>query len=520
MDLEMVNGVLVPARPRMAESREIATTADGRDITRGYVDSLPLLPPMDPVLQSRGADYRVYEELLRDDQVAACFAQLRLAVVGAEWKVDAAGGKTAKRADKKAAEFLTEQLAAVDFDRAFDKMLYGLFYGHGVAECIWSRSATQTKLAAIKVRKARRFGFGPQGELKLLTLKQPLGEVMPPRKFWTFQYGGDNDDDPYGIGLAHALYWPVFFKRNGLKFWLVFLEKFGQPTAVGKYPGNATPDEKKRLLGALGAIHSDGGIIVPEGMLIELLEAARSGTADYSALCDRMDNAIAKVILGQTATTQGTPGKLGGDDAQNDVAENIIKASSDLLCQSFNRGPARWLTEWNFPGAKPPRVWRQTEPDEDLNSRAERDERVFSLGYRPTLKSVQDTYPGDWELAPKAAPPEVIPGRLSTALGPEAPPEDAEFAEADDQARELPLSLADRLAVEARDAHAQWIRALRDMAERATSLADYRDQVLNAYAELPTEQLAEVMSIAFAVADARGREAVAAEAGLDDAGTE
>ncbi|MGQ0622581.1 MAG: DUF935 domain-containing protein [Panacagrimonas sp.] len=507
MDFETVNGVLVPVRERRPNLLEVATTNDGRDITRGFVDSLPLLPPLDPVLQSRGGDYRVYEELLRDDQVSACFGQLRLAVVGAEWKVDAGGDM---RVDKKAAESLEQQLSALDFDRAFDRMLYGVFYGHGVAECIYSKEGSQVLVTDIKPRKVRRFGYSPTGELKLLTMKNPLGEVMPPKKFWTFAYGGDTADEPYGLGLAHALYWPVFFKRNGLKFWLIFLEKFGQPTAVGKYPPNATPEEKKRLLGALGAIHTDGGIIVPEGMLIELLEAARSGTADYSALCDRMDNAIAKVILGQTATTQGTPGKLGNDEAQSNVAEDLIKATSDLLCQSFNRGPVRWLTEWNYPGAVVPKVWRQTEPEEDLNDRAERDGKIFPLGYRPTLASVQETYPGDWEEAPKA------PARV-----PETGPADdagkkAEFAEGAVAADGLPLKLADRLEIEARAAHQAWIKSLRRMADDAGSLAELRDRLLNAYAELPTEQLAEVMSLAFAVADARGREDVAAEAGQDD----
>ncbi len=495
MDYEYQKGVLVPSKPRTADTREIATTADGRDVTRGFVDSLPLLPPLDPVLQSRGGDYRVYEELLRDDQVSACFRQLRLAVVGAEWKVDPGGDK---RIDKKSAEFLKEQLDVVDFDRAFDKMLYGIHYGHGVAECLWGRDGAQTTLAKIKVRKARRFGFGPQGELKLLTMNNPLGELMPPRKFWTFTYGGDNDDDPYGIGLAHSLYWPVFFKRNGIKFWLIFLEKFGQPTAVGKYPANATVTEKKTLLNALGAVHTDGGIIVPDGMLIELLEAARSGTADYKELCDRMDNAIAKVILGQTATVQGTPGRLGDDSTQQDVAENLIKASSDLLCQSFNLGPARWLTEWNFPGAAPPKVWRQTEPDEDLNDQAERAERITKIGYRPTLQSVQDTYPGEWEPVPKGAlPPDQAPG---TEPGAEPAPE---FAE-DDGGAERPDQLTALIAQRADAEISAWVDQARDLIEHAGSLEEIRDGLLARSPDMGVDTFAELMQRAMAVSTVAG----------------
>ena len=79
--------------------------------------------------------------------------------------------------------------------------------------------------------------------------------------------------------------------------------------------------------------------------------AARSGTADYKALQDQMDAVIQKVVLGQTASTQGTPGKMGNENLQSDVRDDIIKADADLICESWNTGPAVWLTQWNFPGA-------------------------------------------------------------------------------------------------------------------------------------------------------------------------
>ncbi|MEB4492751.1 DUF935 family protein, partial [Pasteurella multocida] len=74
--------------------------------------------------------------------------------------------------------------------------------------------------------------------------------------------GSDHDDEPYGIGLAHWLYWASLFKRNGVKFWLIFLEKFGMPTALGRYSKNASPTDQDKLLEAIYSIQSDSGIIV------------------------------------------------------------------------------------------------------------------------------------------------------------------------------------------------------------------------------------------------------------------
>jgi phage gp29-like protein len=175
----------------------------------------------------------------------------------------------------------------------------------------------------------------------------------------------------------------VLFKRNGLKFWLIFLEKFGMPTAVGKYDteqpiregqaaaGHPRDPDRQRHHHAQG--HGAG-----------LLEAGRSGTADYKALQDYMDATIQKVVLGQTASTQGTPGKLGNDQLQREVRRDIITSDADLVCESFNKGPARWLTEWNFPGAAIPRVYRVTEEPEDLDATASRDKKISTWATSPS----------------------------------------------------------------------------------------------------------------------------------------
>jgi len=470
-------------------NREIATTGNGRDITRPYTGQLMI--PTDTIVTGRGGgDLLIYERVLAEAQVKATFAQRRSAVTSAEWQVDAASNR---RVDKRAADHLREQLQCVGFDRLTDRMLYGVFYGYAAAEIIYGRKDGLLTWDSIKVRNRRRFRFGEHGDLRLITPTNPYpGEDAPAPYFWHLATGADHDDEPYGLGLAHWLYWPVLFKRNGLKFWLTFLEKFGMPTAVGKYDANATSDERNKLLAATEAIQSDSGIIIPEGMTLELLEAARSGTADYKTLHDTMDATIAKVVLGQSASSEGTPGKLGSEDLQSDVRADIVKADADLICESFNLGPVRWLTQFNFPDADPPRVFRVLDEPEDASALAERDSKIFALGFVPGLDYVRETYGDHWT----PAQPGLTSGSLPIA-----------FAANSDAARQHDNYLDNLIAALADQAGPitdDWIARIRADVLAASSADDLLGRLSLLLADLPLDKLGGIIEQASGVAHRAG----------------
>lgn len=480
------------------ELNEIATTLDGRDVTRGFVDPLRVQMPDDTVLMQRGGgDYTLYREVLRDDHVKSSLTQRIHAVIARPWEVRP-GGKRA--IDKAAADFLEEQIKALNWDSITEKMLYGVFYGHAVGEVLWRIDGNRLAIGDIKVRDRRRFGYDGNGRLRMRTMGNYDGELLPDRKFWHFATGADHDDAPYGLGLAHWLYWPVWLKRNGLKFWAVFLEKFGQPTAVGKFPSGTSELDQNKLLAALQAIQRDSAIIFPQGMEAELLEATRSGTADHAAFTSMLNAAILVITIGQTASTQGTPGKLGNDEEQGEVREDITRADADLISMSFNATVAKWLTEYNFPGARLPQVWRIMDEEEDLDTRSQRDERIAGIGYKPTLKYITDTYGGEWTEQAEP-PPAAIPDK--NAVAPSTKPV-AQFAE--DDADPTPIdALTERMSVESAPAFADLLDQVRLYVESAESMEQLRDWLLTSYGDLDTAKLTQVMALGFSAADLAGR---------------
>jgi phage gp29-like protein len=489
---------------------EIATAGGGRDITRGYIPENMIMAAGDTVLSTRGAgDYAIYDDIARDDQVKTCRQQRELALIAKEWSVEP--GDSSRKA-RKAADRVQNVLDRLAWDDKTQKMLGGVLYGYSVSELIWSTDGSEITLDDIKVRNRKRFGFLPSGELRMRTFDNQInGEQLPSGKFWAFSCGADHDDDPYGLGLGHYLYWPVFFKKNGLKFWLTFLEKFGQPTAVGKYPAGADDAEKARLLQALAAIQSSTAIRIPEGMAIELLEATRSGTADYTALYDRMNAAISKVYLGHSAGADSTAGKLGGEDNAGEVREDLIKADADLICGSFNRTVAKWLTHYNDgPDVAIPRVWRKTEPPEDLQAAASKDKTLFDIGFRPTINYISETYGDGYE---DQSTPQL---NSSTAIGSllkQQPGTATQFAEIKPEIDPTSNdSQTNQLTREAGKSLKAMVDQIAAFAEKSDSLEALRDTLLASFGDLDTSDLTKVMALGFAAAELSGRFDVEGEA--------
>lgn len=361
----------VPAEIRY----EVATAA--RDITR-FSYGGTALQNTDPTLATRGdgRGVEMYDDLERDCHAAAVLQKRRLAVISREWEVEPGGEAPI---DVEAAEEVRRQLAALNFDQLCDKLLDAILKGYAVAEVIWEAGNGAIEARAVKSRNQRRFTFDQDGALRLLTWENMTdGEAVPERKFIIHRHG-DKHENPFGLGLGTRLFWPVFFKRQGITFWLTFADKFGSPTAVGKYPQGADAAGRAKLMDALTALANDVGVTIPEDMKIEFLEASRSGSIDtYEKLARYMDEQMSEAVLGETGSTNqsGAGGSRARDQVGNEVRLEISKADADLLCATLNETLVKWISELNFPGAALPKVWRDFEEDEDLNARAERDAKI------------------------------------------------------------------------------------------------------------------------------------------------
>lgn len=413
--------------------QEVATVA--KDITFPAFGGI--MRPSDDVLALKGGSkgLAIYDDLERDPWVYACLHKRKMAVVGRDWVVEPA---TTSAKDKAAADMVRDHLSMMDFDPICYHLLDAILKGRSAGEIMWQVDSAQLRPVEVRPRNGLRFTFADDSSLRLLTIAQPLyGEVVPEKKFIVHSVGA-KDGNPHGLGLGQKLWWPVYFKRQGLAFWLQFLDKFGAPTAVGKYQPGV---DVASLEDALRRIAHDAGVALPDGAAVELLEAKRSGTGTHDSLVRYMDEQIAAAILGEGGQ-KGSGGELASAALlRNELRLELVDADADLLSATLRRTLIAWDVELNMPGANPPHVWRQVEEEEDLKARAERDKTLFDMGFRPTLNYVKETYGGEWEIKEPPVTPPVVPGAKPAAVP--AP----EFAEA--QAALVPDQAALDAAIEA-----------------------------------------------------------------------
>lgn len=397
----------------------IATAAN--DITIPFWSGV--LRPADPVLIERGGGQglALYDEVARDATVHAVLQKRKFGVLARDWEVRAVtGGRGGpKRVDRQAVELITALLARIDFDRLTSDLLDAVLYGYAVAEIVWTAGPDGILPADIVAHDPRRFVFDSDGQPRLLTRAAPLdGIEIPARKLIVHRFGvrGNN---PYGLGLGSKLYWPVLFKREGVAFWLKYLEKFAAPTPVGKYPLGMLPADQRRLLDNLARLCDSGPVVMPIGTEVDFMEAKRAGDGGYQRWVEYWDRQIALVVFGSTLATdvQGE-GSRAASETHRGVEEEIADADADAVAATLKATLFSWVIELNLPGAAVPEVVRpraiNRQREEELrsiraqNAKAELD-NLFTLSARLPEDQVADIIAGlaDVDLMPRV-PPDVL----------------------------------------------------------------------------------------------------------------
>jgi SPP1 gp7 family putative phage head morphogenesis protein len=468
---------------------EIAVATKDIDMFSGWIDRLE---NPDPILKSeaKGKGLKLYDEVNRDGHAGAVLQQRYLAVTSKPW--DVIPGEDNDRA-REIAAFVKETLEGTNLKQANQEILEAILYGYRPVEIMWAVKKSRVVVSKLRAKHPRRFQFTLERALRMITPDNMLeGEQLPDRKFIVFTYG--SSDNPYGSGLGQKMWWPVWFKKHGIKFWMIFLDKFGSPTPVGKYPAGTKKNKQDELLAAIEALQQETGVIVPADMMIDLLEASRTGNVTYETLCEYMDRQNTKAVLSQTGTTDiKDAGSYNASQTLDEVRQAICESDADLLCECLNDSLIKWLVDYNFANVERyPQFKIYAKPSKNTKDQAETDKILINDIGLPV---------GEKYLYEKYNIPEPVEGE-KLVNPPKPAPEPArpfeQFSDAGFDFAESSMDEVDRLidrqvdpAAEALDRN---IDLVKEYLARATDLDTAKKGLPKLLAEMNVSRLADALS--------------------------
>lgn len=481
------------ARATPSLSEQIATRDRSMDMSFGFI-----LPNPDPILKRQGKDIAVYRDMRSRASVGGPIRRRKAAVKALEWRVER--GKASARVTRLA----NDVLATYDMDRLINEITNAVLFGYQPLELVWGPFNGAAAPLQVIGKPQEWFFFDNAAQLRFRSRQQPLqGEELEPRKFLLARQEASYEN-PYGFADLSMCFWADTFMRGGLKFWVTFTEKYGTPWLVGKQPRGTPGSEVNNLLDKLEAMVQDAVAAIPDDSSIDILESGDKGaSADlYERLLMYCRSEINIALLGQNQSTESNSNRASAT-AGLEVAKTIRDGDAALVMATMNQ-LLRWLTDLHD-GEQAPAPTFVLFEEEDVNTQqAVRDETLTKAGVKFTKEYWMRVYrlqDGDIEDAPAGPSMPAAPGTAAAVP--------VEFVEGTAPA----VVPTGELNTAAAPIVMAWVRDLRALVEAHSEPQALQDALLEAYSELPTDELTEVMALAFELAHLQGRDQVMQGAG-------
>jgi len=350
----------------------------------------PYLANDDSILKTKssGKNYDFYDEIVDKDAVIRSCLQTRKHAVrklGYQVMPYLEEGRTEpKGPDLKVAQAMRTILRRMrNFSFNVKESLSAYEHGFSVSEIMYRIDPDFVVVSDMLHRQPGRFEFGADNEL---IYRPNLADrrTMPPEKFFVYSFE-PRYENLYGTSLLRTAYWAHWFGSNLAKFLLIYSERFGQPTITAQYPKGFTNEEKETLLAQLEAVQNDSRGIIPEGSVVDFLEAVKDNQAMFRASMEYFDDYKRLTILGQTLTSSdgGGTGSYALGKVHGDVRDDILAGDAEDMGSALTEQIVGPLMVYNFPSVKNfPRIVLPFKPPADLQADSNVLKNLVSVGVK------------------------------------------------------------------------------------------------------------------------------------------
>lgn len=327
----------------------------------------------------------------REPHYASVIATRKLAISGAGLSVRSSDDS----ADAKAMADDVEATLAKhpDAESLVLDLADGIPKGFSCVEIMWQQDARRWWPREFRYRPQRHFVFDDEtlSIPALRSIESPLtGISLDPFK-WIYHAPKIRSGLPLRNGICRSVAVCYAAKRWTVADWLAFLDVYGIPIKIGKYPAE-DEDKKHLLLQAVAALGSDAAAVIPDTMTVDLLEAAaaKGGATVFAEAAQYWDKQISKVVLGQTMTTDDGS-SLAQATIHQQTRYDIRAADARAISATLNRDLVRPYIDLNYgPQKAYPELWVPCEEPENTKTLMETVRTFVSLGGKVQMSEVRD----------------------------------------------------------------------------------------------------------------------------------
>lgn len=294
------------------------------------------------------------------------------------------------------ADAVRELIESDEFDAMLFDLMDGIGKGYSAVELTWDTSSVPW-IPRYKWRDPRFFQFDLTAgdELRIRDEADLVNGVeLPPYKFMVHR-PKIKSGLTLRSGLARAACVAYMLQGYTLKDWWAFMEVYGMPWRIGKYAPKASEEQKTALLTAVRQMGVDAACIIPEDMVINIVETSKTNGGDklFQGSADWLNDQVSKVVVGQIASTHGTPGRLGNEDSQDAVRKDIKIDDARQLGATVRRDLIRPFVDLNFPnrvGGPYPLFHIVSDEPEDIEWLRDKVADLVDRGLKLQMSEVRD----------------------------------------------------------------------------------------------------------------------------------
>lgn len=322
----------------------------------------------------------------KDGHVFAEMSKRKRAVLTIDW--DIVPPRNASKSEEDDAAYVRELLCDVpNFEDVLLDALDAIGHGFAALEIEWHLLGREWLPKAITHRPQSWFQPHPEhrDELRLRDFT-PYGAEL--QSFgWILHAHRAKSGYLVRGGLHRVLAWPYLFKNYSVRDLAEFLEIYGLPLRLGKYPPGASDQEKLTLLRAVTGIGHNAAGIIPEGMAIEFEEAAKGQHDPFEAMIGWCERTQSKAILGGTLTSQadGKSSTNALGKVHNEVRHDLLVSDAIQLAATLTRDlvyPLLAINRGVRDQRRLPRLAFDTREPEDLALYAEALPKLVGAGMK------------------------------------------------------------------------------------------------------------------------------------------